>query len=651
MIAFALLLFAAPLAPRHPAVPSGAAPHPIDRFLARYFMQHHVKPPAPVSDALFVRRAYLDAWGLLPTPEASLAFTADHSPDKRARLVRELLANRPNYAEHWISFWNDLLRNDEGVIYHGQRESIGTWLYAALENNLPYDRFASALLHPAAAGDPKGFLMGVNWRGAVSASQIPAMQAAQNTAQIFLGVNLKCNSCHDSFISSWKLADAYGLASFFSEQPLEMYRCDKATGRKAELRFLYPELGSVPSDRPLEERESAAARLFTGPENGRFARTFVNRIWDRLFGRGIVGTVDDMDAKPFDADLLDWLASDFAEHGYDIRFLIERIMTSDAYALTSLSKPERESGEFVFRGPYARRLTAEQFADALASITGEWKSIHTGRIDPGRYAREWRFKSSPLTRALGRPIRDQVYTTRASEATMLQALEVMNGATFANLLHRGAGHMLGTLAPSPVSLWDSSLCGGGGVSSADVDIDISRAKKLVLVVEDVDSYDAGRTVAGWANAQFFGPAGPVPLEGTRAPLALRDRPPAEGVVMKLGTQAVYDIAGKGYMRFRATAGLDRDSWASDINPKVRFYVFDQEPDWQQLVRVAGKPPVPFAPWRYPPDQLTARLYEYALSRAPSPQEAQMARSMAGSSDGLEDLLWAVFLLPEFQYIR
>src|SRR5690349_7340081 len=173
------------LAPRHPAVPAGNASNPIDLFLARYFQQHDVAPPAAVSDAIFARRAYLDLWGLLPSPEQYKTFADDRRPDKRRRLVHELLANRHTYAEHWVSFWNDLLRNDEGVIYYGLRESISGWLFPAIESNMPYDRIVRSLLNPADVHDPRGFLIGVNWRGTVSASQIPAMQAAQNTAQIF----------------------------------------------------------------------------------------------------------------------------------------------------------------------------------------------------------------------------------------------------------------------------------------------------------------------------------------------------------------------------------------------------------------------------------------------------------------------------------
>src|SRR5262249_15572065 len=163
-----------------------------------------------------------------------------------ARLVDRLLADNTNYAQHWISFWNDLLRNDEGVNYYSEtatRKSITPWLINALETNLPYDQFVSKLLNPTGPQDPDGFLVGVNGRGLASASETPAMQAAQNSAQIFLGVNLKCNACHDSFISKWKLKDAYALAGFFSDDPhLQLYRCDIALDQRTEPGFLFPEL-------------------------------------------------------------------------------------------------------------------------------------------------------------------------------------------------------------------------------------------------------------------------------------------------------------------------------------------------------------------------------------------------------------------------
>ena len=213
--------------------------------------------PAAAPDARFARRVYFDLWGLPPTPAQLETFLHDHEPGKRARLIDALLADSPPYAEHWISWWNDLLRNDQGGEYAGERKSITDWLLGALEHNLPYDKMIAALVNPVERTDPDGFLIGVNWRGDINASQTPYMQAAQNTAQIFLGINLKCASCHDSFINRYKLRESYGMAALFAPQSrLELVRCDVKTGKYTGPQLLYPELGAVPEDAPL----AAAAR-------------------------------------------------------------------------------------------------------------------------------------------------------------------------------------------------------------------------------------------------------------------------------------------------------------------------------------------------------------------------------------------------------
>src|SRR6185295_17142747 len=198
--------------------------------------------------------------------------------------------------------------------------------------NTRYNEWVTRLLNPTDPSDPDGFLTGVNWRGTVSASQTPALQAAQNTAQVFLGINLKCNSCHDSFISKWKLKDAYSLAAYFSsEEQLRLYRCDVAQEQFASAGFLFPELDRPSPSQSAADRRATAAAIFTDPRNGRVPRTLVNRIWQRLMGRGIVENVDEMDGEPWSPELLDWLASDFADRGYDIKALIGNILRSRTY--------------------------------------------------------------------------------------------------------------------------------------------------------------------------------------------------------------------------------------------------------------------------------------------------------------------------------
>lgn len=608
----------ASIAPRKPQPPPSRFSNPVDAFVESWFGRNGIGWPGAVSDAVFARRACFDLWGLPPTPEQL------NVPDRPA-LIKSLLANRRNYSEHWISFWNDLLRNDEGVVYHGTRESITEWLLEALATNLPYDRMVSALLHPVGPKDPRGFLIGVNWRGDVSASQAPAMQAAQNSAQVFLGVNLKCNSCHDSFISKWKLADAYGLASFFSEAPLEMHRCDVKTGVTAAPAFLYPELGGVDPGASPEERRAAAARLFTARENGRFARTFVNRVWARLFGAGIVPVVDDLDRPAWNADLLDWLAEDFAGHGYDIQHLLERIMTSETYRLPAVAEP-KAGGKSVFRGPRLRRLTAEQFLDSVSAVTGEWRVLQPKTAGAGKYVRDWRLKSTPLARALGRPIRDQVFTERNQDATTLQMLEIVNGETLHGLIRRGAERMLGKSRQAPLNLFDSGVVSTSPVS---VDIDISGAQKLWLLIEDADSYDPARTVAGWAG-----------LDRGNGSLKFKGQESRPALVSPVPSQTVIDVAGQ--TRFRATVGVDESSLRSDISPRVRFFIFREAPDRERLVRVEGGTPVP----RDSRPLDLGRVYRHALARDPSPAERRIAAEAP-----LEDFLWAMFASPEFQYIR
>ncbi len=363
------------LRPRRPEVPPGRDKNanPIDRFVDAYFAAHKIKPPKVVDDRVFARRVYLDTIGLLPPPEELETFVADpasRDKDKRGQLVRRLLADNENYAIHWMTFWNDMLRNDyRGTGYiDGGRKQITHWLYAALEKNLPYDRFVAELIDPKP--ESEGFTKGIVWRGVVNASQTPQMQAAQNISQVFMGVNLKCASCHDSFINDWTLADAYGLAGIYSDGPLEMVLCDKPTGKTAALRFIYPQLGEMNPQADKPARLKQLAQLITQRQDGRLTRTFVNRLWREFFGRGLVEPVDEMENPAWNVDLLDWLAEDFADHGYDAKHTIELMLTSRAYQLPSVAATEQTDKAFVFRGPIVRRMSAEQFRDAVTAVTG-----------------------------------------------------------------------------------------------------------------------------------------------------------------------------------------------------------------------------------------------------------------------------------------
>jgi len=435
------------LKPRRPELPAGRGKgvHPVDRLLDPYFTAHKVKPGKPVEDRVFARRVYLDVLGLLPPPDALEQFAADKSPDKRKQLVRRLLADSGNYAQHWLTFWNDMLRNDyKGTGYiDGGRKQITQWLYSSLETNKPYHEFVAELVSPKP--ESEGFTKGIVWRGVVNASQTPPVQAAQNVSQVFMGVNLKCASCHDSFINQWMLSDAYGLASVYSDDPLEMVLCDKPTGKVASPKFIYPQLGELSVSTNKATRLEDLARLITNREDGRLPRTLVNRLWQRFLGRSLVEPLDDMEQPAWNPDLLDWLAEDFADHGYDVKHLIETILTSRAYQLPALPAVEQEAAGFVFRGPIVRRMSAEQFRDAVGALTGVWYEKPAARVvhpdgTTNRFGvtRAALVAADPLQVALGRPNREQVITARSPTATTLQALELTNGAELAAILARGA---------------------------------------------------------------------------------------------------------------------------------------------------------------------------------------------------------------------
>jgi hypothetical protein len=451
------------------------------------------------------------------------------------------------------------------------------------------------------------------------------------------------------------------------DEKLELYRCDVAQHQYAQAAFLYPELNHAPASDSQADRRAAAAEIFTDPRNGRLPRTVVNRIWQRLLGHGIVENPDEMDGEPWSPQLLDWVASDFVEHNYDLKHLIATILNSRTYQMEAVAQTGEQPKQFVFRGPLVRRLTAEEFADAIGSITGKWELIQTSRppdffavnapgAAPLAQSRDWKVAASPLTRALGRPIRDQVYSTRDNQATTLQALELTNGETLTHWLLRGAQAMLRQTPPAPLAVFDASYSGRAAVP---IDLDVSKMTKLWLLVEDTGSYSPDKLETIWGKAGFDGPNGRTdlaelkPVDGSGLRQAV-----ADGVPVKTPSRLVYDIAGKGFTRFYALAGVDNKVITSDLNPRLRFMIFDREPDTERLTPVAPGNPVPGPPELKTSKDVVERVFRYALGRAPSAKELDASESALFdaahpdqvSAEGLADLLWAVMMKPEFQLI-
>ncbi len=454
---FAKSTYEPPMKPRRPELPAAVKgrENPVDRIIDAYLKEHKVKTPPVIDDAAYYRRLSLDLVGLLPDPEDLERFVADKDPDKRSKLADQLLGDRVGYARHWLTFWNDLLRNDyKGTGYiDGGRKSISNWLYQSLLENKPYNQFTRELLAPP-TGLSEGFINGIQWRGNVNASQTREVQFAQNVGQVFLGMNLKCASCHDSFIDRWTLDEAYSLAAVYAQEPVEINRCDKPTGKFAKPAWLFPELGQIDAEAPQKERLTQLADLMTSPENGRLTRTMVNRLWHLLMGRGIVYPVDAMQTEPWSADLLDLLAVELSDNGYDLKSTMRLIVTSQAYQSQAISAPKEPEpdAKFVYTGPMVKRMTAEQFVDAIrqvtqtpstkASLPASQLEQAVGAVSTEPGSRAGMFTSDLLQRALGRPNREQVVTSRPQQLTTLQALDLANGQALNDLIKAGASQLI-----------------------------------------------------------------------------------------------------------------------------------------------------------------------------------------------------------------
>lgn len=443
----------AELAPRKPNLPRASAgmSNPIDLWVNEYFKENKLEWQEKTDDRTYLRRIYLDVVGLIPSPDELEAFSNDTRPDKREIWLQNLLKRNDDYATHWLTFWNDALRNDytgTGYITNG-RFNITDWLYTSIRDNKPYDQFVRQLLNPD--DKSKGFIEGIRWRGTVNASQRTEMQAAQNVGQVILGLNLKCASCHDSFISDWKLEEAYAFANVFADSTLEVSRCEQPTGTMAKTKILWEELGDIDSAASRTEKLRQLADRLVQPANGRMYRTIVNRVWKQMMGRGIVEPVDEMDNLPWSQDLLDWLAVDFVENGYDLKRLVFLIASSNIYQSQSISIESADkliAEDFQFKGLIRRRMTAEQFSDAVSQLvyplfdSTEMKykpyELLPQEVKAPVFARASLVANNPFLTALGRPNREIVSTSRDSQASLLQALELTNGERLNTALKNGA---------------------------------------------------------------------------------------------------------------------------------------------------------------------------------------------------------------------
>lgn len=662
----------AELALTKPVLPKNSTEsHPLDKLIDVYFQGIDTSWPEVVNDRIFIRRVYLDIIGLLPEPEVISEFIQDKNANKRNELIERLLSDNHNYTQHWLSFWNDLLRNDysgPGFITGG-RKQITNWLYSSLEQNKPYDQMVKELIDPT--DESEGFIKGIEWRGVVNESQRTEMQAAQNIGQSLLGVNVKCASCHNSFVSNLTLEQSYGFAAIFADSLLELNRCDQPLGRMAKANFLYPELGSVDAETVME-RLSLLSEVMTKPENGRMYRTLVNRVWKELLGRGIVEPVDEMDNNPWDSSVLDWLASDFIDSGFDMKHLMKRILTSKTYQLNAYGYDKQEDlrSDYVFRGPVVRRLSAEQFSDAVSQFVAPM--YHAVAFNPSEdnmasnriWHREIKFDRTVLPEPGKRYFRQQIEVPDKALKKAIVLISVdhsyrlfINGKNIAEgsdwrkvekldvvgFLNKGKN----VLAIEAVN--EDGIANPAGILFAmrfyfedgeEVDIGSDKKWKTTDEAPEEGWMKLDFNDMAWAKPQNYGTSNwgkllDFSFEQNESEFARASLVQQHPFMMALGRPS------------RENVTTSRDDQATllqalELTNGEYFNSVLEEGATVWLDKYGGNA-----------QEIVQTLYQKALGRKPSAKEEKIMLSALGDSpknEALQDLFWSTLILPEFQFV-
>jgi hypothetical protein len=361
----------------------------VDAQFERLYEETKTRVSPPVGDEAFVRRVYLDVTGKLPKPKEIEGFCRDDAPDKRARLIDALLES-PDYAKNWARYWRDVFQ------FHASNTNpiqvryplLEQWLGEQLAGNTPWDEVAKALITASGRNDasgPANFLM---------AQSGQAVELAGEVSRVFMGVQIQCAQCHDHPTDPWTRKQFHEFAAFFGgmRPPRQVVRAGQGqlpvfeiALQRGKPRYTMPDLKDpqkqIPiepkfflasSDEPVasgltsEQRRSLAASFVTGQDNPWFAKAFVNRIWYALIGTGFYNPVDDMGpTRSANApEILEALASQWQQGGYDVRWLFRTILNTQAYQreVRSMGSPNQA----IFASNCPVRLRSDQLLDALS---------------------------------------------------------------------------------------------------------------------------------------------------------------------------------------------------------------------------------------------------------------------------------------------
>jgi hypothetical protein len=417
---------------RWPELP---APNYIDELVQAKWKKLKLTPSPLADDETFLRRAFLDCIGTLPTPAEVREFLADSDPHKRAKWVDRILT-RNEYADFWAVKWGDLLRNQR----KGQRENqrgtyaFHAWIRNALATNMPYDQFVRNILAAQGTVDQHPPVI---WYRTVR----NLTHQTNDTAQLFLGTRINCAQCHHHPYEKWSQNDYYQLQAFFArmgrksgasaQEPAIFVRPDGAVRNPATGKVMSPR-GLDGPELTITEDEDPRQQLvdwMVNPDNPFFARAICNRIWGHFMSRGLVEPVDDMRVTnpPSNPELLDAMAKDFIQHKFDLKHLIRTIMVSTAYQLSAEPNANNLHDQQNYARAYPRRMLAEVMLDAICQVTGVEENF--GGLPRGTRTIQLPDESvgSYFLDTFGRPTRETpCECERPREANLAQALHLLN---------------------------------------------------------------------------------------------------------------------------------------------------------------------------------------------------------------------------------
>ncbi len=407
----------------------------IDGLVLTKLSELNIEPSPLSSDTEFIRRAYLDAAGILPAPEEVRAFLSDTSAGKRARLIDALL-ERPEFVDYWAYKWSDLLLVSSRSLPSNAMWSYYNWIRSSVAADKPWDQMARELLtasgNTLANGAANYYVLHKN-----------PIDVTENVAMTFMGFSITCARCHNHPLEKWTQKDYYQMANLFSRIAVKNGpdRGDLIVYPARTGEINHPRLNVPLAPRPLDgpslpieaetDRRQFFAEWLVSPDNTFFARAVVNRVWKNFMGRGLVEGVDDIrDANPpSNPALLSALTRDFVAHRFEVKHLVRTIMNSTTYQLSS-RPTATNAADLKYHSHYiARRLPAEVILDAISQVTGVAENFPGY---PGRRALQLPDAAvdSYFLTAFGRPPRvTAADSERQQEPSITQALHVINGDT------------------------------------------------------------------------------------------------------------------------------------------------------------------------------------------------------------------------------